>query len=228
MAYLEKISRKKLGEILIEQGLCTRQQIQDALDRQKQTGELLGEVLVSEGIVSERDLAGSLCTQFQKPFINANYYNVSREVVHLLPPQMLIEYLFIPLDRFDDILVVCMAGMLTQEVLEAVSEQTGCKVEVYIGTLADVKKALAAHFPDYFDPITMEPQFDRTISSAVMAQQGDSPFIDATPGTTFPVNDFSDTDELQELVEEDYDWEALFEEAEKEVMKEIQNRRKQG
>jgi hypothetical protein len=134
---------------------------------------------------------------------------------------MMIKHLFIPLDRFDSILTICMGGLLSNELVSAIIEQTGCDVEVYIGTISDVRRALLDAFPDYYDPITQEPRFDMTMAAPRVQQD-----FEATE--ELAEKEFSKTMELQELVEEDYDWEALFEEAEREVMKELQNRKEPG
>ena len=56
-------SWRQLGEILVSRGFVTREQLTQALDRQRQTGERLGEALVGQGILSKFELAGSLAEQ---------------------------------------------------------------------------------------------------------------------------------------------------------------------
>jgi hypothetical protein len=56
-------SWRQLGEILVERGFVTREQLTQALDRQRQTGERLGEALVGQGVLTKFELAGSLAEQ---------------------------------------------------------------------------------------------------------------------------------------------------------------------
>ncbi len=56
-------SWRQLGEILVSRGFVTREQLVEALDRQRQTGERLGEALVGQGVLSKFELAGSLAEQ---------------------------------------------------------------------------------------------------------------------------------------------------------------------
>lgn len=56
-------SWRQLGEILVSRGFVTREQLVQALDRQRQTGEKLGEALVGQGVLSKFELAGSLAEQ---------------------------------------------------------------------------------------------------------------------------------------------------------------------
>jgi hypothetical protein len=56
-------SWRQLGEILVSRGFVTREQLVQALERQRQTGERLGEALVGQGVISKFELAGSLAEQ---------------------------------------------------------------------------------------------------------------------------------------------------------------------
>ena len=57
MANFSRFSRKRLGEILVNEGLISTQQIQEALDAQGNTGEMLGETLVRLGYITEEKIA---------------------------------------------------------------------------------------------------------------------------------------------------------------------------
>jgi hypothetical protein len=56
-------SWRQLGEILVDRGFVTREQLVQALERQRQTGERLGEALIGQGVLSKFELAGSLAEQ---------------------------------------------------------------------------------------------------------------------------------------------------------------------
>ena len=61
--------RKKLGEILLEMGVITTQQLQDALEEQKQSTQPLGEILVKKGNLTFEDLGRALAKQVGAPYI---------------------------------------------------------------------------------------------------------------------------------------------------------------
>ena len=67
MVAINRITRKKLGELLIEQGLLTDQQVQDTLRLQHQTGKLFGECLVENKLITEDKMVGVLVSQFGIP-----------------------------------------------------------------------------------------------------------------------------------------------------------------
>lgn len=150
MANFSRFSRKRLGEILVNEGLITTQQIQEALDAQGNTGEMLGETLVRLGYITEEKIAITLAEQFQLPYITASSYDVPKEMSKLIPVQYMLDHLFVPLDTFDKVIIVAVAGLLSDEVLDEIRERTGCEVFPYIATMGDVRQALEKLYPELF------------------------------------------------------------------------------
>jgi hypothetical protein len=221
MADLEKITKKRLGELLIAEGIVSQDQVAEALKMQERTGDMLGEALVKAGYTTETEIAKILCTQFAKPYVKASKYDIARDVLSLIPPRLLIEQNFIPVDRFGNILVIAMGGLLDAQTIAQVQKLTSCDVEIYISTTSDVRQTLRAFFPDHFDPITMQPKFDAT---AAFTQP-----VKTTTGGGDP-GEPTETKALQQLsglAEEESDWEALFEEAEQNVLRELKDKKPQ-
>jgi MSHA biogenesis protein MshE len=75
----------RLGEILLQQGLLTEQQLKDALDEQKKSGRKLGRVFVDKGFVSEEQISNALARQLQVPYVNLKHFTVKPEVASRLP-----------------------------------------------------------------------------------------------------------------------------------------------
>ena len=69
MKHLEKLTRKRLGEILVDEGLISKAQIADAEREEKRTGESLGSILVEASYITDWDLAKAVATQYQLPFV---------------------------------------------------------------------------------------------------------------------------------------------------------------
>src|SRR5207249_4329275 len=129
-------------ELLVAEGMVTQDQLAEALRVQERTGELLGEALVKAGFTTETEIAKTLCTQFAKPFIKPSKYDIAKDVISLLPPRLLAEHQFVPVDRFGNLLVIAMAGLLDAATFAQIQQLTGCELEVYISTASDVKLTL--------------------------------------------------------------------------------------
>jgi hypothetical protein len=219
MADLEKITKKRLGELLIAEGLITQDHVNEALKIQERTGEMLGEALVKAGYTTETDIAKTLCTQFAKPFVRPSRYDIAKEVITLLPAKMLVEHSFVPIDRFGNTLVIAMGGLLDAQTLQAIQRLSGCDIEIYITTHGDAKTALRGQFPELFDPITMMPKFERT---AEMTGQITKKSLLAAPEVGEVTGELH---AIAGIAEEESDWEALFEEADQNVLKELNSKK---
>lgn len=223
MADLEKITRKRLGELLVAEGVIGQDQLAEALRLQEQTGELIGEILVKSGFTNETEIAKTLCTQFAKPFMKPSKYDITKPILSLVPPRMMVEQQFMPVDRFGNLLVIAMAGLLDGATIAQLQKMSGCDLEIYITTSSDLKAALRRSFPDLFDPITMAPKFE--VTAAVTQGVLRAPLTSVSPDTgeqqAVAVQDMSVTssEAMGATAEAENDWEALFEEAEQNVMR---------
>lgn len=82
MARPEKI---RLGEILVQQGLLSADQLNKSLDEQKRSGRKLGRVFIESGYVTETEISEALARQMQIPFIDLKQFSVNPDVVRKLP-----------------------------------------------------------------------------------------------------------------------------------------------
>ncbi|MEX0618757.1 MAG: GspE/PulE family protein [Pseudohongiellaceae bacterium] len=75
----------RIGDLLVQNGIITEDQLQTALERQKAIGHRLGQVLVDLGYVEEEQFLSFLAQQLQIPFIDLRRYNFDMTLVHRLP-----------------------------------------------------------------------------------------------------------------------------------------------
>src|SRR5512142_3024171 len=77
--------RIRLGDLLIQQGLLSDEQLKLALDEQKRSGRKLGRVIVESGYVTEDGISKALANQLGVPYVELKFFNVKQELVDLLP-----------------------------------------------------------------------------------------------------------------------------------------------
>ena len=75
----------RLGEILVQQGLLTEEQVSLAITEQKRSGRKLGRIFVENGFVTEEAISGALAKQLDIPYVNLKQFNINPELVRLLP-----------------------------------------------------------------------------------------------------------------------------------------------
>jgi len=146
MVRITRMTRKRLGELLRDEGLITEEQIQEALASQRKTGELLGEVLVRLGYVTEYDIAKTIVTQFGLPYMAVKQYFISDEAVKLFPERLMRQYQFIPLDKIGNVIAIAVGGLLNFDVLSELENSSGAHIQVFVSTWSEIKTAIEGFF----------------------------------------------------------------------------------
>ena len=142
MVSLNRLTRKKLGEILLEQNLITEEQIQDALRVQHQQGVLFGQALVEQGLITEDKIVSVLIEQFGIPYIRPTEYEISTDLLEIFEPSMMRRFQFVPLDSIGSILIVAIAGPLNEELLNTFENETGCTVQPFLTKMSEIDDVL--------------------------------------------------------------------------------------
>jgi len=106
VAFTKKI---RLGDLLVEKGLISEEQLQHALSEQKKLGRKLGGTLVELGMIDENSLLNLLASQLNIPLIDINNYNYSNEVAKLLPESIARRYRALVLEDKGKEYLVAMA-----------------------------------------------------------------------------------------------------------------------
>ena len=126
------IARKKLGEILVEGGLLTQKQLDQALPFQKKSNLKLGQFLVREGIVSETQIVELLSNQLKLEKYRPDKHILDMELSHLIPAEIAHRYGVAPLQKSGSLLTVAMMDPLDINALDAVEVYTNSEVEAVI------------------------------------------------------------------------------------------------
>jgi len=135
-----------LGEILIQRKKITREQLESALQAQKQKGGFIGEILVNFGLLDERDIVVALVIQYGLPYIAVNKYTIDPQIVSLIPKEVAQKEKVIALDRIGEILSVVMASPLTDDKKKYLETLTKCQIATFISTKAEIEEAIARNY----------------------------------------------------------------------------------
>jgi type II secretion system protein E len=130
--------------MLVERGFITPDQLEQALDEQRRTGELLGRILVRLGFTQESDLLATLGDQLGLPVVNLNDRNVDPEALSKVPDEFAMRHQLIPL-RADDqthTLTVAMANPLDVHPLDDLRLVTGYSIQPALASPNDIKRAI--------------------------------------------------------------------------------------
>ena len=140
------VSKRKLGELLIESGLLTIDKLKDALEAQKSTGKRLGEALIDMKIISEEEMAFSLAMQLKIPFIDLTDYSIKDDVLDCIPEEVCQKFKCIPLSMKNSILDVAMADPLDLHIMKDLQFITGYNIQPAISTRSQIMDKLQRHY----------------------------------------------------------------------------------
>ena len=108
----DRMSRPLIGEILIGNGACDSEHVDEALAAQKTQGIKLGQALIRLGHITDDDVARALAKQSKMPFVDLRKGKIASDVIDLVPADLAEEYNIIPLKAKGNTLIVAVADPL--------------------------------------------------------------------------------------------------------------------
>lgn len=133
----------RLGDLLIKLNYVTEEQINEAIQRQKEDDKKLGELLVDMGYMEEKDLIKALDHQLGVAHINLADYILNPQLASYIPENIARRHQVIPIKKDGDTLKVAMTDPNNLVALEDIEITSGMKVEPMIGTSTEIKKAIS-------------------------------------------------------------------------------------
>lgn len=168
-------TKKRLGEILIEGGLLTRGQLEEALPYQKKSGLKLGQFLVREGIVSEVQIVDMISNQLNLEKYSTEAYQIDAELANVIPADMAFRYQAVPLKKNHLLLTIAMIDPMDINAVDAIEVYTNNEVETVICTEQDLNQLLSTLYGTYSGiggvlEDMEEMQYDKEIEKAAITE----------------------------------------------------------
>lgn len=138
-AYMAK-KRKKLGEILVGWGVVNDSTVEEALAYGEAHGKRIGEALVELERCSEDDVTKALATQFGLEYIDLDHKPVDQDVLSLIPPKLIEDYLVLPLGEDGNRLKVIVTDPLDLETLDLLRFRLNREIVPTLAPLGKVKR----------------------------------------------------------------------------------------
>jgi type IV pilus assembly protein PilB len=141
-----KKQKKSLGERLLEQGLITQKQWEEAGEEEQKTGQPLRKVLVKLGMVTEENMVNFIAEQMNIPRIELGNYLIDPTMTELIPEALARKYQLIPIFKIGKSLTCAMTDPLNLFALDEIRLKTGMTVEPAVATEEEIKKSLDEHY----------------------------------------------------------------------------------
>jgi len=141
--------KKKLGEMLLESGLLSEQQLDQAIVGHKKSGIKLGQYLVREGIVSGPQIVDIVSQQLKIKKYRPDLYPIDVTLSKTIPLDMVQKYQAVPLQKTKFLLTVAMADPMDINAIDAIEVYTNMEVEAIICTDQELNQLLTSIYGTY-------------------------------------------------------------------------------
>ncbi len=135
-----------IGNALVEQGLLSAEQLDDALAESRTSGERLDRVLVRRGLVSRDRVLETLGDHFHMAVIDLAGVEVEAKVLETLPAKLVYRQSCVPIARADDRLTVATSDPFNLDALDELRLVTGCAIDVVLADEDDLRKFIRTHY----------------------------------------------------------------------------------
>src|SRR5216110_3476569 len=145
---------RRLGDLLVADGLLTPAQLQKALGEQKGSTEKLGSILIRLGFINEDQLIGFLSRQYGVPSITLAQLDIDQDVLKLVPAPIARKYEVIPVRKMGNSLALAMADPTNVFALDDIAFMTNLQVLPLVASQTAIKKAVDRNYDSKTEAIT--------------------------------------------------------------------------
>ncbi|MBU0983169.1 MAG: Flp pilus assembly complex ATPase component TadA [candidate division Zixibacteria bacterium] len=138
--------RKKIGDLLVERGHITVEQLQTALADQTSSDKRLGAILVDKGLVTEEQLIDTMAERLSIPRVSLTAMVIDPSVIQRLSVDMARRYTLIPIFAIGNTLTLAMADPLNFIAIDEIKYQTGCEIKRCVATISEITTAIDEYY----------------------------------------------------------------------------------
>lgn len=136
-----------IGQMLVEKGIITPEQLESALARQSETGDLLGIVLLELGFVDEETVfLPALAGQFGVDYFDVKNADIQKEAIHRVPAKFASYYKIIPVCLRDDVLTIATTQPLDTAMMDAIGLVVNSKLHPVLSAEKDIQEAIRKYY----------------------------------------------------------------------------------
>ena len=138
--------RKKIGEILIEETLITEEQLSEALETQRLTGQKVGQILIDKGFIKENVLYKVLADKLGCKYVDLENYEINANVVTKISQTLAQKHKAVPIDIENNKLKVAMSEPTNIIAIDDIMLYTNMKVVVYLASERQITAVINKYF----------------------------------------------------------------------------------
>ena len=163
--------KDRLTDLLINNKLLTKEQLNLALKIQKDKGGRLSDIVVEQKFIKESDLMSVLSQGLGLPLIDLRRFKIDDQVINIIPAQVARHYQIIAISKIADTITLAMADPLNVFAIDHVKYLTGYKINPIISTSQDILQAIDLSYPDSAKDMIDSLVKEMTVSSIELIQE---------------------------------------------------------
>jgi type IV pilus assembly protein PilB len=140
--------KERLTEVLINNKYLTQEELNEALELQKEKGGRLSDIIIELKFIQESELILVLSEGLGLPLIDLKRFRVDPEIVSLIPIDVARHFQIISLSKIGDVITLAMADPLNIFAIDHVESLTGYKINPIISSSQDIVQAIELSYPD--------------------------------------------------------------------------------
>jgi len=166
-------TRQNIGDILMGFGRISQEEVDRALEYQRENGGYFGEALIALGVVSPKEIEWSLASQFDLPYIFPEADSVDPEAVELVTPEWALAHLTLPITKTGSAVTVVVDSPIRSEAVDKLAQRTGYEISLALASSSHIRELIREVFARTPDesraerptPISLEEGLALTLSA---------------------------------------------------------------
>ncbi|MEW6614251.1 MAG: type IV-A pilus assembly ATPase PilB [Thermodesulfobacteriota bacterium] len=140
---------RRLGNLLVKKKLISLEQLEMALEEERNSGGRLGYNLVKLGFLKESDLTSFLSTQYNVPPVTLSEFDIDPEIIKLIPASIVQKYQLIPINKIGSTLIVAMSDPSNIFAIDDIKFLTGLNIEVVVASENSIRSAVDKYYDSF-------------------------------------------------------------------------------
>lgn len=133
---------RTIGEILMESGRLSEEDVETALDYQREHGGYFGEALLAKGFVSEEELEWSLASQYDLPYVFPEADSIDPDATAIVSPEWALANLALPIMKTSETLTVVVDSPIKTGVIDHLRARTDLRVELALASTSRIRELI--------------------------------------------------------------------------------------
>lgn len=171
-------ARRRIGDLLVESGVISQEQLQQALEQQRELKMKLGDVLVSKGYITQQQFIEALEFQIGIPHVQIYRQKIDPKIIQLISQKLADQHCVLPLRMDGNKLVLAMADPMDYFAIDEIQIATGLRVEPVIASKDELIRSISRFYglQDTIEQISQNLQM-KDIDEDHAIQNEDSPVV---------------------------------------------------